>query len=55
VICVLLSVTSPFVLGLFFVLLVLGNTLIINATLISEVTGIPLTNGKAVPYLHTEP
>jgi hypothetical protein len=33
---------------------VLGNTLTINAMLISEVTGIPLTNGKAVPYLPTE-
>ncbi|KAE8038058.1 hypothetical protein FH972_010604 [Carpinus fangiana] len=33
---------------------VLGHTLTINTTLISEVTGIPLTNGKAVPYLPTE-
>ncbi|KAE7996201.1 hypothetical protein FH972_000942 [Carpinus fangiana] len=34
---------------------VLGETFTINSTLISEVTGIPLTNGKAAPYLHTEP
>ncbi|KAE8125646.1 hypothetical protein FH972_020426 [Carpinus fangiana] len=34
---------------------VLGNTLTVNATLISEVTGIPLTNEKVTPYLHTEP
>jgi hypothetical protein len=34
---------------------VLGKPLTINAALISEVTGIPLTNGKAAPFLHTEP
>jgi hypothetical protein len=33
---------------------VLGKTLPINSMLISEVTGIPLTNGKATPSLHTE-
>ncbi|KAE8124285.1 hypothetical protein FH972_019184 [Carpinus fangiana] len=34
---------------------VLGKTLTINSALISEVTRIPLTNGKAAPLLHTEP
>jgi hypothetical protein len=33
---------------------VLRKTLTINSTLISEVTGIPLTSGKATPFLHTE-
>ena len=33
---------------------VLGKTLTINSKLISEVTGIPLTNGKAAPFLHIE-
>ena len=32
-----------------------GKTLTINYKLISEVTRIPLTNGKAAPFLHTEP
>ena len=35
--------------------MVLGKTLTINSKLISEVTGIPLTNGKAAPFLHIEP
>jgi hypothetical protein len=34
---------------------VLWKTLTINSKLISEVTGILLTNGKAAPFLHTEP
>jgi hypothetical protein len=33
---------------------VLGKTLTINAELISEITRIPLTNGKAAPFLDTE-
>jgi hypothetical protein len=34
---------------------VLEKTLTINSKLISEVIEIPLTNGKAAPFLHIEP